>query len=238
LLYLKTNNKALHTLLTTVSAGYQRDLLDEIKQGAKNTAVFEVTIQRARHLRSEEYPAVIVGDAAVTPHPRAGTGLQTGFIGVQQVSSLFKALQNAKRSADKSADWMDFNQCYDRFVSAKALEGTDIILGNIILLLDRFIEDSKLSNPGSSTILKEFLKEMINTAEVLRAVLDLQKQKATTLSVLLEEAPTTFDWEKSGADRLWAEIGSTYKRVKELTANIGLFQMRIDTLEEALAQRK
>jgi hypothetical protein len=35
----------------------------------KNVLAFKVNIQRARQLCSPEYPAVLVGDAAVTPHP-------------------------------------------------------------------------------------------------------------------------------------------------------------------------
>jgi len=234
--YLQTNSKALHTLLTTVSAGYMSDKLGEIKQVDKNTAVFEVKIQRAHHLRSEEYPAVIVGDAAVTPHPKAGTGLQTGFIGVMQVSSLFQALRKANRSADNSEAWKDFNQSYDRHVSAKALEGTEIILNNLVRLLGQFIEDGKKSNPGSRPIFKELFAQMIHTADVLKDVLELQKAKAKRLSKILENSPTQFNW--SDAEQLWAEIGGTYKAVKKLTADVGLFQGRVDVLEQALAERQ
>jgi len=234
--YLQTNSKDLHTLLTTVSAGYKSDMLDKIKGGKKSAAVFEVKIQRARHLRSEEYPAVIVGDAAVTPHPRAGTGLETGFIGVQQVSSLFQALQNADPSADNSEAWKNFNQAYDRHVSKKALEGTDIILSNIISLLGQFIEDGKKSNPGSSAAFKDFFARIICTADVLKDVLELQKAKAKRLSSILKNSPTQFKW--SEAEQLWAEIGDTYKAVKKLTADVGLFQGRVDELEKALRKRK
>lgn len=234
--YLQTNSKALHTLLTTVSAGFMSDILDKIKEGKKSTAVFEVQIQRARHLRSEKYPAVIVGDAAVTPHPKAGTGLETGFIGVQQVSSLFQALRKAERAGDNSRAWNNFNQSYDKHVSKKALEGTEVILSNIIHLLNQFIEDGKKSNPGSSTAFKDFFERTIRTASDLKTELESQKAKAKKLSGILENSPTQFKW--SDAEDLWDEIYDTYKAVKALTADVGLFQGRVDELEKALRKRK
>jgi hypothetical protein len=235
--YLKANTVALHTLLTAVSAGYMTNLLGEIKEVEKNTAVFKVSIQRARQFQSAEYPAVIVGDAAVTPHPQAGTGLTTGFAGVEQLSLLFKALAGTNRSADNSAAWMSFEQCYELYVSRKALEGTKIVLSNLIQLVERFLSDGKLTTPGSNPGFKEFLQRVINTADVLRDVLDYQRLRATKLLGILDGAPDTFDWKKCGVDQLWADIGGTYKAVKRLTADVGLFQERVDDLEAALAQR-
>jgi 2-polyprenyl-6-methoxyphenol hydroxylase-like FAD-dependent oxidoreductase len=237
--YLQQSAEAFHTLLTAVSEGFQTSLLREIKEVQKNTGLFKVSIQRVRHFYSDAYPAVIVGDAAVTPHPEAGSGMLTGFAGVQQLSVLFAALAGTNRSADNSGAWMHFNQCYELFVSKKALEGTRIILRNLLKLLERFISDAgEIKKECNGSQILEPLQNMINTADTLQSVLNLHDFRAQRLLDILDGESEKFDWKKCGTDQLWWDIGFAYSAIKKLTSNIGLFKDRLEKVELALATRK
>lgn len=236
--FLQQNTKAFYTLLTAVSEGFRTDLLTEIKEVEKNTGLFKVSIQRARHFYSPTFPAVIVGDAAVTPHPEAGSGMTTGFAGVQQLSVLFAALKGVSRSVDSSAAWLSFNQCYELFVSKKALEGTKIILRNLMKLLARFIGDAtQIAKECQGSGVLEPLEKMIHTADILQDVLKMREFQADRLLSILNGDAEKFDWRKCGVDQLWADIGLAYKAIKKLTADIGLFKERLEKIELALAMK-
>ena len=237
--YLQKNTKAFHTLLKAVSEGFQTQLLREIKEVQKNTGLFKVSIQRARHFYSPKFPAVIVGDAAVTPHPEAGSGMVTGFAGVSQLIILFEALKGTNRSADNSGAWMQFDQQYELFVSKKALEGTRIILRNLLKLVVRFLGDAKdIEHLCEGSKMLAILHEWMNNAEVLQSVLKLHDLRAERLLNILSGEAEKFDWKKCGVDNLWSDIGIAYSSIKKLTSEIGLFQDRLDRVELALATRR
>ena len=237
--YLQSNTKAFHTLLNAVSEGYRTDLQTGIKDVQKNMGLFKVSIQRVRHFYSSTFPAVIVGDAAVTPHPEAGSGMVTGFAGVQQLSTLFEALHGTNRSADNSGCWMYFNQQYELFVSKKALEGTKIILRNLIKLMERFCSDVR----GAEKVCqhkgaRELLGEMGDTSDILRSVLDLHQLRAERLLGILNGDAEKFDWRKCGADQLWSDIGIAYQSIKKVTSDMGILEVRLDGLELTMATQK
>jgi hypothetical protein len=237
--HLQRNTKDFHTLLKAISEGFQTNLLREIKDVEKNTGLFKVSIQRVRHFYSKDFPAVIVGDAAVTPHPEAGSGMVTGFAGVQQLTVLFEALRGTNRSADNSGAWLNFNQQYELFVSKKALEGTRIILRNLLKLLARFILDAhQVKDRCKGSKMLDLLLQWINNAEILELVLRKHDFRAERLLDILNGEAEKFDWKKSGTDQLWIDIGEAYKGIKHLTSEIGLFQDRLDRVELALATRR
>ena len=237
--FLQQNTKAFYTLLTAISEGFQTNLLREIKEVEKNTGLFKVSIQRARHFYSQEFPAVIVGDAAVTPHPESGSGMVTGFAGVQQLTILFEALKGTNRSADNSAAWMTFNQQYELFVSKKALEGTRVILRNLLKLLGRFMADARQveTEIGHPKAL-EILRQWIHNADVLEAALKLHDLRAERLLGILNGDAEKFDWKRCGVNSLWSDLGIAYQAIKKLTAEMTLFRDRLDRVELALATRK
>ena len=237
--YLQQNAKAFQTLLKAVSQGYMTEILAEIKQVQKNTGLFKVSIQRARHFYSAKFPAVIVGDAAVTPHPEAGSGMVTGFAGVCQLITLFEALRGTNRSADNSGAWLQFDQQYELFVSKKALEGTRIVLRNLVKLLERFLSDTRsVREEFDMRELIEIADKFINTAETLHMLLKYHDLRALRLLDILNGESEKFDWNKCGVDQLWSDIGVTYQAIKRLTEDICLFQDRLDRIELALATRK
>lgn len=237
--YLQRNTKAFHTLLTAISTGFQSNLLREIKEVEKNTGLFKVSIQRARQFYSRDFPAVIVGDAAVTPHPEAGSGMVTGFAGVCQLTVLFEALKGTNRSADNSGAWLKFDEQYELFVSKKALEGTRIILRNLLKLLARYLADAReLVEAVDDSKVQEILRQWIGNADVLQSVLQLHDFRAERLLNILDGEAEKFDWKKCGVDQLWIDIGFAYQGIKKLTSEIGLFQDRLERVELALATRK
>src|SRR6202044_1221650 len=100
---------------------------EELKQVKNNLDSFEIRIQRARLLISNTYPAVVVGDAAVTPHPDTGMGVTSGFKGCEELRTLMRALKKDKGTKEDDREaYASFNAAYEKHVSEKALDGTII----------------------------------------------------------------------------------------------------------------
>lgn len=117
-------------------------VLNQLKASVdRNVALFKISVKRAQQFYSPEYPAVLVGDAAVTPHPETGSGLVTGFRGFEEICKLFTTLSQTHRSEDNRALFLDFDRSYDLSVSSKSLKGTYMILHNLCLMVLQFKTD-------------------------------------------------------------------------------------------------
>ena len=77
---------------------------------------------------------MLVGDAAVTPHPQAGSGIGTGFAGFEELQKLFAALKKAHRSNNNEAVFQNFNTAYELHASRKALEKAGWKVGDLDLV--------------------------------------------------------------------------------------------------------
>jgi hypothetical protein len=64
---------------------------EKLKNVKNNLLAFAINIQRARQMVSDKYPAVLVGDAAVTPHPRYRQWHDIGLSGLRGVENTFPA---------------------------------------------------------------------------------------------------------------------------------------------------
>lgn len=136
---LKQNSTKLRECMDVAGRAYQGQVMHELNAKDKAVGAFEVKIKRARHVISPKFPALLVGDAAVSPHPQAGTGLLTGFHGFEALQDLLQALKAVHRSSDEAVDAIcAFEDSYEIYLSAKALEGTVIILNHLIGLVDAY----------------------------------------------------------------------------------------------------
>lgn len=218
--------------------------LSHIKDVQKNVGLFKITIQRASQFYSDEYPAVIVGDAAVTPHPQAGSGIGTGFKGFQELRTLLAALATRNRAQDLDGLMLQFNNAYELHVSKKAIEGTIIVLGNLIKMLETYTADVGAMvaaipdvTRGLGKLMKETGDQMIAVADLLRN--DFENQRATARQFQQQlDAPGAqlLDWDTTmGA--LWSDINDTYKLVKKHTAECSLYADRLRLLEQTLRFR-
>jgi 2-polyprenyl-6-methoxyphenol hydroxylase-like FAD-dependent oxidoreductase len=126
---LQGDTKKLKDLMATIQKAEEPNLR-EIKEVAKNVGVFKIAIQRVRQMYSPNIPAVIVGDAAVMPHPERGSGCTTGFRGFEELHKMFEALKNTRRSKDNSIIHQGFSDRYELHVSRKAIDGTSLVLFN------------------------------------------------------------------------------------------------------------
>lgn len=221
-------NKALYT-----SAG------EELKEVDKNVGAFKIAIQRARQMFSPIYPAILVGDAAVTPHPQMGSGYTTGFRGFEEVSKLFQALKKTHRSKDNSIVYQSFNARYELHVSRKAAEGTQVVLSNVKKTLNLYAKEmrtyasTRLTGSGAKAYVESFAKN----ADILAEQVDGQQKRAKKFYDYLtgkdDVIPPEFDWDETiGA--LWADIAVTYGEFKRLTKEAELLGPRLDGIKSAL----
>ena len=218
--------------------------LSQIKDVEKNIGLFKITIQRAAQFYSNEYPAVIVGDAAVTPHPQAGSGIGTGFKGFQELQGLLAALANRKRAQDLDGLLLEFNNSYELHVSKKAIEGTIIVLGNLIKMLETFMADVRdmiAALPdvtlGMGKAMKDMGDQMLGVADLLKNDFELQLAAARQFQQHLD-APSAqlLDWDTT-VGPLWSDISDTYKAVKRHTAGVNLYAERLAQLEHTVRFR-
>ena len=183
---MQSNNNKLRTLLLGVGNGMSNAILTEIKEVEKNVALFKIAIQRAEQFYSEEFPAVIVGDAAVTPHPEAGSGIGAGFKGFEELKVLFASLKESDRSDNNEGAFKTFNDAYELHVSRKALEGTRFVLTNLIKMVTAFCDEgtanlNQIVNPQANAI----AKKQVDQAEELKKDLEEEKVECKHFEALL-----------------------------------------------------
>ncbi len=232
--YLQANSEKLKELLLAVGKTVGTVVLNEIKQVQKNLAVFKIAVVRARQFYSDQYPAVIVGDAAVTPHPEAGSGIGTGFKGFQELQKLFQALKHTHRSEDNTALFLKFNESYELHVSRKALEGTDIILRNLTNMLETFKSDvTKFGQAAKGKALKKMAEDFKNTIQQLMDEMAEERRQAKEFINTLNGMKPNLDWDAS-VGKLWQKINLTYSQIKQLTADISLLDSRLKELESKI----
>jgi 2-polyprenyl-6-methoxyphenol hydroxylase-like FAD-dependent oxidoreductase len=228
------NSDKLKEVLVSVGKTIGSTVLNDIKEVQKNMAVFKIAIQRAQQFFSPDYPAIIVGDAAVTPHPEAGSGIGAGFKGFEEVQKLFSALRDTHRSENPSVSFLSFAASYELVVSKKALEGTKIVLRNQKLLLETFKADVHAATvPTMPKNVRDFAVQMEAIADLLINDLERQKQQAEGFLDHLEGQNGNLNWDAT-VGALWRDIDKTYAQIKNLTANMSLLADRLKELESKI----
>lgn len=235
---LQGSTEKLKELLTTLAATSYADILSDLQNVQKNVGIFKIAIQRARQFYSPQFPAVLVGDAAVTPHPQTGSGYTTGFRGYEELCKLFAALKKTHRTKDNSVVFQSFNDRYELHVSRKALEGTTQILTNISKMLTSYAAGIRRDMPRLTTpAARDFAENYALTADRLVKELAEQATLARAYSAYLkpdagEEVPE-FEWDQT-VRRLWEWIESTWKDVKALTGQVASLDERLASVQVAL----
>ncbi len=232
---LQRDSKKLREILQAVGETMTRTVMTEIKDVEKNVGLFKIAIQRAQQFYSDAYSAVLLGDAAVTPHPQAGTGLATGFAGFEELQKLFAALKKADRSDDNESVFQNFNTSLELHASRKALEGTGLVLDNLIKLLlgwrDEVVQEASITRSVGA---KKMAAEMIIACNKLITQLKTEKADCVGFVDLLKgNAPQLLDWD-STVGELWTSIDDTYKEVKAFTNGMSMLTERLANIERLL----
>jgi 2-polyprenyl-6-methoxyphenol hydroxylase-like FAD-dependent oxidoreductase len=231
---LQQNAEKLKEVLISVAKTYGLVVLTDIKDVEKNMAIFKVAIQRVKQFFSPEYPAIIVGDAAVTPHPETGSGIGTGFKGVEEVQKLFQALKSTHRSEDPRVPFMSFAASYELHVSQKALEGTRTVLRNLKVLLQTFKGDIRALAQGARfLVMRDIAAHMEGIADRLIGDIDRQDHMARGFIAHLEGRNGNLDWDAT-VGALWRDIDRTYAMIKRQTGDISLLTDRLEELESKI----
>lgn len=241
---LKQSQEALKRLLVALKAGQTMTsgVLESIKEVEKNVLAFKVDIQRARQLASPEYPAVLVGDAAVTPHPDTGSGYATGFRGYQELKKLFEAMSKTSKTDDNSVIFQSFNDRYELHVAKKALDGTVTICANNLGLLKSFRSKLKhFATEATHPVLIESLNKDAERAKELMTSLEVHKAFAEYFLHYLDNQVTSnwepLNWDGSTGD-LWKEMAVTWKKIKALTGETPLLAGQLAALEKLVAPQQ
>ena len=192
---IRRDNDSLRTMLTAVGDGYKRQVLSQLAGIDSNVGSFKISIQRVRHLYSPFFPAVILGDSAVTPHPETGTGLLTGFRGFEQLKELFQALQGTSRSSNESLEaLMDFEDRYEIFVAAKVLEGSVEIVMHLLGTIDAYVQKARAQTQTvSDSKGKRMIELNITRATILRNEMARQQRRAVIFASMLGQDKRTTD---------------------------------------------
>jgi hypothetical protein len=230
---LQADTNKLRKLLISVGKTMQGTVLNQLKTSVdRDVALFKISVKRAQQFYSPEYPAVLVGDAAVTPHPETGSGLVTGFRGFEEICKLFTALSQTHRSEDNRALFLDFDRSYELSVSSKALKGTYTILYNLRLMVLQFKTDVIASLGGATNrAVIAYVQQQRQIADALAQDLQSEMDEAEGLHKVLEGLPAPNLDPSASMGRLWARINQTWRQIKDFTSDISLLDDRLRELE-------
>jgi hypothetical protein len=243
---IRQDNNALRVMLGAIGDGYKRQVLSQLANIKSNVGSFKISIQRVRHLYSPEFPAVILGDSAVTPHPETGTGLLTGFRGFEQLQKMFTALQGTSKSSNEALEaLMDFEDRYEIFIAAKVLEGSVEIIMHLMGTIDAYIDKATAQEKAvTDRTGKRLLSLNIVLAKLLSSEMASQQRRAVIFASMLGHDKRTTDagYDLSSLSRkldsmaqikpvtksdisglgrdtihtLWDDMGKTYDEIQEL----------------------
>ncbi|MBT9331167.1 hypothetical protein [Paracidobacterium acidisoli] len=206
---IRGDNTALRNMLGAVGDGYKRQVLSQLAGVESNVGAFKISIQRVRHLYSPYFPAVILGDSAVTPHPETGTGLLTGFRGFEQLQKLFEALRGTSRSSNEALEaLMNFEDRFEIFVAAKVLEGSVEILMHLMGTVEAYITKATAQEKTiTDRAGKAIMGLNILLAEMLNDQMAAQQRRAVIFASMLGQDKRTVD---AGYDlrKLSGKLGS------------------------------
>jgi 2-polyprenyl-6-methoxyphenol hydroxylase-like FAD-dependent oxidoreductase len=227
---LKKDQILLLDLVTTLKRTHpkttgEREKLKEIKG---NLLAFEINIKRARQMVSEKYPALLVGDAAVTPHPDTGKGVDSGFRGFQEVKTLLEKLKTG--GLENEADlYMDFNKQYEMHVCAKALEGTALICKHNVGLLETFRENSAaLERQAESSWMRDVFSAEQRACDAIIGALKVGKNLAKSYA----EAGKPWN---VGPGRLWKTLDNIWGLMERLIQQKTLLEPQLAVLQKKVA---
>ena len=235
---LKGSTDKLRKVMDTIYRAADAGCIREIKEVANAVGIFKIAIQRAREMFSPDFPAVLVGDSAVTPHPEKGSGYTTGFRGFEELHTMFEALDKTHRSKDNSVIYQAFNDRYELHVSRKAIEGTSIVLKNNIQLLSNFARDVRLDMaPVKNQTARDIFKRYAKTAEKLTEDMKVQKARADDYYEYLKPdtglVPPEFKWTDT-VGSLWDSVNRTHAEIKRFTADMALLDERLEHAQSLL----
>ena len=195
-----------------------------------------------------EYPVVVVGDAAATPHPQAGTGIKAGLWGVKALGPLFEAIAATDGDpAISTTAFMDFMDRYELYVSEKALEGTYIVIRDQLHLLKNFLADlNQYFAQATHPQVRAQMEKQKKDAEALQSGLQQAETKATAwlqqmgmdvASGGVTGSPTTkISWSDT-VKGLWDQLKALNDGVQKVTANYSRIEQHIDSVERALTTK-
>lgn len=205
---LKQNSAKLRECMDVAGRAYQGQVMHELNAKDKAVGAFEVKIKRAQHVISPKFPAVLVGDAAVSPHPQAGTGLLTGFHGFEALQDLLHALREVHRSSDEAVDAIcAFEDSYEVYLSAKALEGTVIILNHLVGLMDAYEKSCDADFAKAKGVdAKYLIRFNALGANVLRIRMQAQINRALRFAEMLHADVQRLDAKANKTQRSMADL--------------------------------
>jgi hypothetical protein len=215
-------------------------VVQQLMDVEKNIAVFQVAIQRAQQFYSPSFPAVLVGDAAVTPHPEQGSGYTTGFRGFQELKTLFEALKGTAKRKETIWAFQNFNARYELHASRKAITGTVAILQNTRRMLETLASDlpemaQSITDHRIGEALRRRLTRDAMTARGLAADVGDQEKLARDFCMFLGpddgQDPPAFAWDNT-AGRLWQSIALTWDDITKLTEDHNLLDDRLKDLKK------
>ena len=241
---LQKDQPLLKRLLVALKAGESLSygIRESLKEVQKNVLAFKIRIQRARQFYSPEFPAVMVGDAAVTPHPDTASGYGSGFRGYEELKVLYQALFNTDAPKDTSAIYQDFNDRYEMHVSEKAIEGTETIITHNLRLLDTFISDLDILKVRTESPHLERCYE-IQAKTATRLTIKLEGQQNTAEGIRSRYKANsggglqTLNWDET-VGKLWKELAMTWKGIKIMTANHSLLVEKVASIEAQTKTRE
>jgi 2-polyprenyl-6-methoxyphenol hydroxylase-like FAD-dependent oxidoreductase len=211
--YLQKNKQQLKLIFEHVGLASGPDF-SELLDDPKALGLFKVKLRQAVKFVSDQVPAVVIGDAAATPHPRTGSGLNTGVPSVNDLGHLVERLSKGEDSSGAFQEYHEATESRTTTMLAKAMDGmNEAFLRNI----DEFDNDESLE-------WRKRFKETYN--KEWTDWFDKRKLKSQRIAKeFAQKNYENFDW-------FWAYLNKLYSVISTMTEGKSRLGGKLKALED------
>lgn len=191
---LQENPEELRELLTLIGKG-KGSAFDELTENTGSANLFPVKLRRVKSPVSEDYPAVVIGDAAVTPHPSTGSGINEGVGSLEHLQKLVKKLNkgfftsDSKHKRQKEQAFQAYGKNVSKFTLKKILSGMDVMIQAMLFTVRTLINDNEIAK-GFNKRLREIMKvvsEAVKDIETAQPAYEDAKQNLEQLYTEIQD---------------------------------------------------
>jgi 2-polyprenyl-6-methoxyphenol hydroxylase-like FAD-dependent oxidoreductase len=186
----------------------------------KAVDIFEVKVAQAMNLVSPHLPAVVIGDAAATPHPQVGSGLNTGVASLDALGTLVRNLSQGRQSDEAFALYQNAVGHITSLLAIKA----------IIVMAGAFAHKvRRLFPPEVLRFWRRWFKKMHGAD--WDAWLEARLSLATRIGDTARRSAEAGNPDYSALDIAWQALDEIYEAIQEAYGGSPAIEQELATLD-------
>lgn len=193
----------------------RREGFEKLSNSPKSANLFKVKIRQARNFVSPDYPAVLVGDAAVTPHPRTGSGVNTGVANLPAIATLVQGLAQGGPQRNEQKAFQDYHKTTAIQTTALVVKALDAMAEGIRVAIHEFLPFH--DDQWQAAFAERYGSEWFDWYMPRNQVLDRHK-----LEALAESIKRNNHIDMQHFRQAWVTLNEIYEVIQWTTKNWGV----------------